>query len=297
MFTTRIVPGLLALALIGAAPALSQQTPRPMARLVTFDELQSRLKQPGPRILDPRPRADYDQGHLPGAVWVDVKTASDLAAKPGGLADRDEWTAWMRPLGLTDEAREVRIVDGKRQLDAARLWWLLTYLGIDDVGLVDGNVPLWQSQGRPMTTEVPKAAASTVAAAFRRERLAGAEDVLAALKDHSAKIVDARTLDEHTGAEAKSKRGGHVPTACHLEWTDLVDNDGRFLAESSLRERLAKLGIKPGEAVITHCQGGGRASVDAFALERLGLRTRNYYLGWSDWGNRDEVPVDKGGGK
>ena len=91
-----------------------------------------------------------------------------------------------------------------------------------------------------------------------------------------------------------SKRGGHIPAACHLEWSDLVDKDGRFLDPSALRARLAKLGIKPGEPVITHCQGGGRASVDAFALERLGLPTRNYYLGWSDWGNAEQTPVTTG---
>ena len=91
-----------------------------------------------------------------------------------------------------------------------------------------------------------------------------------------------------------SKRGGHIPAACHLEWSDLVDKDGRFLDAAALRARLEKLGIKPGEPVITHCQGGGRASVDAFALERLGLPTRNYYLGWSDWGNAEQTPVATG---
>ena len=83
-----------------------------------------------------------------------------------------------------------------------------------------------------------------------------------------------------------------MPTACSLEWNNLVDEDGRFLDESALRAKLAKAGVRPGEPVITHCQGGGRASVNAFVLERLGFKTRNYYLGWSDWGNASDTPVE-----
>jgi thiosulfate/3-mercaptopyruvate sulfurtransferase len=74
-----------------------------------------------------------------------------------------------------------------------------------------------------------------------------------------------------------------------------VDKDGRFLVEATLRAKLAEAGVKRGEPVITHCQGGGRASVDAFVFERLGVPTRNYYLGSSDWGNSDDTPVESGG--
>ncbi len=73
----------------------------------------------------------------------------------------------------------------------------------------------------------------------------------------------------------------------------MVDEDGRFLSEAALRTRLRTLGVDPHATVITHCQGGGRSSVDAFVLERLGMPTRNYYLGWSDWGNTEETPVTR----
>ena len=83
-----------------------------------------------------------------------------------------------------------------------------------------------------------------------------------------------------------------MPTACHLEWKNLVDQDGRFLDDSVLRAKLAKAGIKGDAPVITHCQGGGRASVNTFVFERLGIKARNYYLGWSDWGNASDTPVE-----
>lgn len=264
------------------------------ARLVTFDELRPRLEQPGLRLLDVRSRADYDQGHLPGAVWVDTRTAPALAGRPGGLDDRDAWAAWLAPLGIGPKVTEVLIVDGARQFEAARVWWLLTYLGVPNVGLVDGNVPLWVQQGRPMTTTVSPVSPSNLAISLRRDRLATREDVLGALKGGTARVVDARSVAEHTGERKASKRGGHIPTACLLEWTELVAEDGRFLSTTAVRERLATLGIKPDEAVITHCQVGGRAAVAAFAIERLGVSTRNYFLGWSDWGNAENTPIATG---
>lgn len=282
------------LTMIGGA-SISAQEPggETAARLIAPKDLEARLGKPGVLILDARPRADYTDDHIPGAVPVDVKAAEELAGKPGGLSDRDAWAAWIRPLGISPEVREIWIVDGKKQIDAARIWWLLTYLGVDHVGLVDGNFKLWAHDIRPTTNAIPIVVPHDFPIRFRRERLATADDVLGVLKDHSARIIDARSLAEHTGGKAMSKRGGRIPESCHLEWSDLVDADGKFLAKSEVKARLDKLGVKPGEPVIAHCQGGGRAAVDTFALERLGLTARNYYLGWSDWGNRDETPVEK----
>jgi thiosulfate/3-mercaptopyruvate sulfurtransferase len=267
--------------------------PRSLAALTSFDGLQKRLGDPGLRLLDARPRADFEKGHVPGAVWVDTKAAEALAARPGGLDDRAAWEAWVAPLGVTP-GTEVLVYDARRQLDAARLWWLLGYLGVEKVGLVDGNFPLWQREGRPVTAVVRTVPPAPFHVAFRKDRLATRSDVLAALKSRSSQVVDARSAPEYTGAEARSRRGGHVPGACPLEWTNLVDRDGRFLDEKTLRSKLEASGVKPGEPVITHCQSGGRASVDAFVFERLVFPTRNYYPGWSDWGNADETPVEAG---
>jgi thiosulfate/3-mercaptopyruvate sulfurtransferase len=261
------------------------------AWLLSFSGLEKRLGEPGLRVLDARPKADYDKGHIPGAVWVNPKAVEAMAAKPGALADAGVWEKWISPLGIGPKT-EVVIYDARRQLDAARLWWLLGYLGVERVGLVNGNFPLWVAEKRPMTTEVPSIKPTSFVVAFRAARHATRQEVLSALASKSATIVDARTDAEYVGTEKRAKRGGHIPSSCHLEWTNLVDKEGRFLDESPLRAKLAKLGVKAGEPIITHCQGGGRASVNAFVLERLGFKTRNYYLGWSDWGNTEETPVD-----
>jgi thiosulfate/3-mercaptopyruvate sulfurtransferase len=263
------------------------------ARLIAPAELEKRLGEGNLRILDVRPKEDYDKGHIPGAVRVDPDAVEALAARRGALTDRAAWEAWIEPLGI-GPASEVFVSDGERQLDAARIWWLLSYIGVEKVGLIDGNFPLWARQGRPVATDVPEIKPCPFRVAFRPERYAPRSEVLDSLRAGKARIVDARSTDEYTGTEKRARKGGHIPTACHLEWSKLVDKDGRFLDEPALRATLAKIGIQPGEPVITHCQGGGRSSVDAFVLERLGFPARNYYESWADWGNAPETPIAVG---
>lgn len=281
-----MIPAMLAL-----VASMAVGTAEPTAHLLGFDALQRQLGEPQMRFLDARPRPEYDAGHIPGAVWVDVKAAEALAARPGGLTDRAAWAAWAAPLGIA-VGTEVYVYDARRQLDAARTWWLISHLGVAHVGLVDGGFPLWSKERRPIVAEVPKVKPSTFEVAIRDDRRADRADVLAAIKGQSSIVVDARTLDEHTGAKKLAAHGGRVPTACHLEWSTLVDADGRFLDQAALEAKVAKLGIGAHKPVITHCQGGGRASVDAWVFERLGHPTRNYYLGWSDWGNAEEMPFE-----
>lgn len=277
-----------------AFAAYQAAEPPPHEPLLGFEALQGRLEDKSLRLLDVRPRADYDKGHIPGAVWADAKAVEALAARPGALKDEAAWAKWIAPLGIGPDSR-VYVYGDNRQLDAARVWWLLGYLGAPNVGLIDGNFKTWASEGRPVAKDAREVEPRPFPIKFRGDRLATRDELAGLLKKGGAvQVVDARTIGEHEGSEKRSKRAGRIPEACHLEWADLVDKDGRFLAEPVLRSKIAKAGISPDAPVVTHCQGGGRASVDAFVFEKLGYRTRNYYLGWSDWGNAEETPVETG---
>ncbi len=212
------------LALIGpfyqSASDKPDSQPSSAAILKTFDALQERLNAPSLRLLDARPRADYVKAHIPGAVWVDAKAVEKLAARSGGLEDRDAWKAWIAPLGITPQTK-VLIYDAHRHLDAARLWWLLSYLGDEKVGLIDGSFPLWQRQGRPVATEIAKVDPTPFRINFRTDKHATRSEVLEAMKAKSAQIIDARSVPEYRGAELRSKRGSHIPSACSLEWSNL----------------------------------------------------------------------------
>jgi hypothetical protein len=147
-------------------------------------------------------------------------------------------------------------------------------------------------------------AATTPGERFRLMEEALAAHLFRPLEHHGAvprALAVFERRDEGAAARDVARRVGlsqrrfiQVFSACHLEWTNLVDPDGRFLDEVALRGKLATIGVRPRDAVITHCQGGGRASVDAFVFERLGFPTQNYYLGWSDWGNAEDTPVETG---
>ena len=283
--------GVLPLLLIAAGVARGQGG----AALIGFDDLEHHVGHtPGAvdtiQLLDVRPRAEYEAGHVPNSIWADIRQAEEIARRPGGLTDRDAWFAWITPLNLYPNSN-VRVIGNNRQLDAARAWWLLRYLGVPRVGLVDGNFDLWKAQHRPVTAEVPDVPRHAFPVDFQSDRLATRDDVLATLRSKDARVVDARTIGEWLGTDLRSKRGGHMPDACRVEWSDLVDADGKFLPVAKLRARFAAAGIQPGEAVVAHCQGGGRAAVDAFALELIGHPTRVYYLSWSDWGNADDTPI------
>lgn len=259
-----------------------------LAELWTFDQLREQFDDPQVRILDARPRDDYLADHIPGAVWVDHRAAEQLAATPDGLSNVQAWKEWIAPLGIGPETRIV-IYDAHRQLNAARIWWLLTYLGAKHVALVDGGYPLWKSAGNPTSEAIPTVAPRDFPIELQADRLATREYVLAL--ERADQVLDARSAPEFNGVEVRSKRGGHIPAACHVEWKQLVNESGQFLSLADARILLERAGIRPGAPVVTHCQGGGRASVNAFVLERLGHPSRNYYLGWSDWGNAEDTPV------
>jgi thiosulfate/3-mercaptopyruvate sulfurtransferase len=265
--------------------------PSPTARLWSFDDLKARLDDPNLRILDARPAEAYDAGHIPGAVLVDVAAAEKLAARPGGLKDTEAWTAWATPLGIGPDT-EIVVHDDHRQLNAARVWWILTYLAVEDAGLLEGGYKLWAASDLPTTTEATRPTPVPFNVRYHHHRLAERSDVLASLGKPGAQVLDVRSPAEFTGEEKRSKRSGHIPAACNLEWNQLVRPDGRFLPPDEARKLLGTAKLDPTSAVITHCQGGGRASVAAFALERLGFPTRNYYASWGDWGNADDTPIE-----
>lgn len=297
--TTRWV-ATLALALPAFAPAAEPEKPKqaPAApkppRLISQEDLEKRLNEPGLRLIDARPKAEYDKGHLPGAIRVDVKSLEDLF-KSRDVADKSAWTQALAPLGI-DSNSEVYIYDGARQHDSARVWWLLGYASVENVGLVDGGFGLWEKSRRPVVSEVKAVAAKEFPVKFHERRVLGRADVQAAAKGDGLQLLDARSAAEFKGEKkpANGGRAGHIPGAKNVEAYDLVDGEGRFLDSEAILKKLADAGIAKDKPVIAYSNGAGRASVATFALRKAGVHARVYVPGFADWAKDAKAEVVTG---
>lgn len=243
-------------------------------------------------VLDARERRQYDEGRVPGAVWVDAAAWAKMF-KDG--QDAEGWSARIGSLGIGPHSRVV-IYDNKSFNDAARIWWILSYWGVPDAGLLNGDWSGWQKAGLPIETGTPKPPTpARFVAKVRSERLATKKLLLDSLKDKSLQVVDARSEGEFCGIDQfRNKRAGAIPGAKHLEWIDLIDKETqRFKSPGQLRKLFQESGIDLNRPTATHCQSGGRASVMVFGMELMGApHVSNYYASWGEWGNADDTPIE-----
>ena len=243
-------------------------------------------------VLDARPKAKYEAGHVPGARWVDH---AEWAKSFGDGQDSTGWSKRIGSLGLTADSRVV-VYDDNQAKDAARIWWVLRYWGVKDVRLLNGGWVGWEAGKHPIDKTAPAITAGEFKAVAAPERMATKDELLKSLSGDKLQIVDARSEGEFCGIDAmKNKRAGAIPGAKQLEWIDLIEKDSqRFRSPDELKTLFDAAGIKLDRPTATHCQSGGRASVMAYGLELMGAKdVRNYYQSWSEWGNADDTPVVK----
>jgi thiosulfate/3-mercaptopyruvate sulfurtransferase len=234
----------------GTKTTADTKPPEPGTMLTEPADMEKKLKQPGLRILDVRPSADYVKGHIPGALPVDVKSWSDLGKKDGSFQDAKAWGEKVGELGIEHDTQVV--VYGNSLPDTARVWWTLKYVGVQRVTILNGGWELWNKEKRPTDVTISKHMGVKFEPKFQADRLEEIDSLKKSVQAGKVTVVDTRTTDEFTGKEVRGKRGGHIPGAKHLEWKELLAEDGRFKSTEQLRELFKQRGIQPDQTAVCY---------------------------------------------
>jgi thiosulfate/3-mercaptopyruvate sulfurtransferase len=262
--------------------------------IVDADWLQQRLRNASLRVIDARASAEYQKGHLPGAINLPVV---DTFHPNQPRNHPDEVDRLERLFGSKGMSRRDRVVvyDNGRDTPAARLLWTLEYLGHDDVAVLDGGLRAWQAAGGEITNDEPEVTAATFAAAVRASALHTQAQCESTLADRGKVMLDARSPEEFRGEDVRAKFGGRIPGAVNLDWRESFRPDGGLKPAAALRTLYESKGITPDKQAVAYCQTGQRSSVSYWTLRLLGYpNVANYAGSWIEWGNDPATPKVQG---
>lgn len=276
-----------------------------MSHFVTTQWLADHLDDPQIQVIDAswhmpnsgrNGYAEYVAGHIPGAIYFDLdKNADTASGLPHMLPDAATFSAMAGAQGIASDKTLV-VYDEAGLFSAPRAWWTFTVMGARDVRILEGGGPKWRAENRPLETGESVAPAAAFDARLNSGAVADFETVLAASQS-GQQILDARGAARFAGETPEPRAGlksGHIPNSRNLPFDTLIA-DGALKPRDELEAAIRSAGIDPQKPVITSCGSGVTAAVLALALDTIGADKVALYDGsWTQWGGRDDAPVETG---
>lgn len=276
-----------------------------MKNYVEADWLREHLDEKNLKVVDcqfklgapEEGKQQYEQSHIPGAVYFDLeKDLSGEVREHGGRHPLPDLHLLKDKLEANGISKDTIIVvyDGKEGAFASRFWWLLKYMGHEEVYILNGGFALWEQKGYPTDQTVPKYAKTTYIVTKAKDMLASYEEIkdIALNGSGNAVLIDSRESRRYKGIEEPIDRiAGHIPTAINKPWMESLEN-GSFKSRDQQEKRFAELDRN--QPVIVYCGSGVTATPNYIALKEAGFKHVKLYAGsYSDWVSYKENPVSK----
>ena len=265
--------------------------------IVTTEWLAKNLKDDSLVLLHVGDKDEYTAGHIPRAQFIQT---SDLSTPRGQgltleLPPVEQLKATLEKFGISNNSRIV-IYFGKDWVSpTTRVFMTLDYLGLGDrTSILDGGLPAWRSEGKPVTAEVVEPKKGSFTPHPKTNLVVDAAWVKKNINNSNVRILDARAPQFYTGAEqGRMPRGGHIPSARNIPFSSLVEESNKFKSAAALQELFKAAEVKPSNTVATYCHIGQQATLLYFVARYLGYDAHVYDGSFEDWSNRAELPVEK----
>ncbi|UCZ51398.1 sulfurtransferase [Bacillus shivajii] len=240
---------------------------------------------------------EYKIEHIPGAIYLDLeKDLSAPISTHGGrhpLPDIENMIETFSQSGI-HPTKHVIAYDDQGGAMASRLWWMLKFLGHQNVAIINEGFSSWKKKGYETTKDIPKVNLVNFDADVQRDMLVTKDDVKAKIYDRNVIMVDSRSKERYLGEkEEVDPIAGHIPGAVNEDWQNRLSSTGVWKQDEELIQELATLN-QANKEVIVYCGSGVTACVNVLALEEIGKKSKLYAGSWSDWITYEDTPIAKG---